>query len=249
MRGRGGFIGHSVSPALYSGAGGIWNIREAESLRRESRWPAGDIVSDAFTGSNGTGLSSRSPDVMQSGASGWANQYGTAAITGNQAYFIAFTYYALFDANIGIATVNANAANCVVRSVVKWGDNGFGYGVGGVVLRYQDANNFLIALSDYVATSCAKWSVVQVQSGAFSELASSQSIGSCLGGSPGQTGQIRVTLNGSSITAEFAANSTTAFTHSLTCTSNVGLSATRHGIYGPSIHSNARWDDFSVRPL
>jgi hypothetical protein len=249
MKPRGGFIGYSVSPALFAGAGGVWNIREAESLKRESRWPGGTIVYDTFTGSNNTSLSSRSPDILQTGATGWTNQFGTAVINTNQASFNSFTYYSHLDANTGIATVNASTANCVVRSIVKWGDNGFGYGFGGIIIRYQDSSNFLLAISDYVGSNCAKWSILQVQSGSASLLVDSQSQGSCLGGLAGQTGQIQVTMNGSNITAQFAANSTSTFTHVLNCSSSVGLSATRHGIYTIDIHGNARWDDFSVIPL
>jgi len=252
MKPRGGFIGYSVSPALFAGAGGVWDIREAESLKRESRWPGGTIVSDTFTGSNNTSLSSRSPDILQTGATGWANQFGTAVINTNQASFNGFDLYEPFgyETYIGIATVNANITNCVVQSVVKWGDNGFGYGYGGIIIRYQDSNNFLVALSEYVGSNCAKWAIFQVQSGSASLLVDSQSQGSCLGGLAGQTGQIRVTMNGSSGTAQFAANSTSTFTHTLNFSSSVGLTTgTRHGLYTSSIMSNARWDDFSVSPL
>jgi hypothetical protein len=249
MKPRGGFIGYSVSPAFYVGAGGVWDIREAESLKRESRWSGGDIVSDTFTGSNNTSLSSRSPDILQTGATGWANQFGTAVINTNQASFNSFDYYSPFEANIGIVTVNANISNCVVRSIIKWGDNGSGWGYGGIIIRYQDSNNFLVLVSEGVTTNCAKWAVFQVQSGSASLLVDSQSQGSCLGALAGQTGQIQITMNGSNITAQFAANSTTTFTHVLSCSSSVGLSATRYGLFTASAHSNARFDDFSVRSL
>jgi len=251
MRPRGGLIGYSVSPALFAGAGGVWNIREAESLQRGNLWSGGGaIVSDTFTGSNNTSLSSRSPDILRTGATGWTNQFGTAVINTNQASFNGFDYYSPFEADIGIATVNAGTANCVVRSIVKWGDNGFGYGYGGIIIRYQDSSNFLVAVSEYVATNCAKWAIFQVQSGSASLLVDSQSQGSCLGALAGQTGQIQVTMNGSSGTAQFAANSTTTFTHTLNFSSNVGLTTgTRHGLFTSSIMSNARFDNFSVSPL
>jgi hypothetical protein len=236
---------------MFAGAGGMWNIREAESLRRDSRWSLiRPIVSDAFTASNGTALSARSPNVLQPGASGWQNQFGTAAITGNQACFTSYSYYGVFGAhNTGLATVNANTANCVVRSRVKWGDNGYGYGFGGLILRYQDSNNFLVALSDYAATNCAKFIVAQVQNGSVSILADSTTRGSCLGGRTGQTGEICIAMNGSAIYADFIANISNAVTHTFNFSSNVGLSATRHGIYTIDIHGNARWDDFSVQPF
>jgi len=253
MRGRAGFIGHSVSPAMFAGAGGVWNIREAESLRRDSQWAfIGDVVSDTFTGSNGAALSSRNPDVIQTGASGWQNQLGTAVINNNQASFNGFSLYEPFgeETYIGIATVNANITNCVVQSTVKWGDNGFGYGYGGLTIRYQDSSNFLLALSEYVGSNCAKWAVYQIQNGSAALLVDSQSQGSCLGGQTGQTGQIQVTMRGSSGTAQFAANSTSTFTHTLNFSSSVGLTTgTRHGLYTYSAMSNARWDNFSVRTL
>ena len=42
MRGRGGYIGASVTPAASatnSAAGGVWTLREAESLKRAATWP------------------------------------------------------------------------------------------------------------------------------------------------------------------------------------------------------------------
>jgi len=42
MRGRGGFIGANVTPAsaaINSAASGVWNLREAESLKRAGTWP------------------------------------------------------------------------------------------------------------------------------------------------------------------------------------------------------------------
>jgi hypothetical protein len=42
MRGRGGFIGANVTPAsaaANSAAGGVWTVREAESLKRAGTWP------------------------------------------------------------------------------------------------------------------------------------------------------------------------------------------------------------------
>jgi hypothetical protein len=42
MRGRGGFIGANATPAsaaVNSAAGGIWTLREAESLKRAGTWP------------------------------------------------------------------------------------------------------------------------------------------------------------------------------------------------------------------
>lgn len=43
MRGRGGFIGANVTPAASSpnsAASGMWNLREAESLKRAGTWPS-----------------------------------------------------------------------------------------------------------------------------------------------------------------------------------------------------------------
>ena len=42
MRGRGGFIGANVTPAasaVNSAASGVWNLREAEALKRAGTWP------------------------------------------------------------------------------------------------------------------------------------------------------------------------------------------------------------------
>jgi len=42
MRGRGGYIGANVTPvasAFNSAAGGVWTVREAESLKRAGTWP------------------------------------------------------------------------------------------------------------------------------------------------------------------------------------------------------------------
>ena len=42
MRGRGGFIGANVTPAaaaINSAASGVWNLREAEALKRAGTWP------------------------------------------------------------------------------------------------------------------------------------------------------------------------------------------------------------------
>jgi len=53
MRGRGGFIGANVTPAsaaINSPASGVWNLREAEALKRAGTWPSSPQPPAAPTG-------------------------------------------------------------------------------------------------------------------------------------------------------------------------------------------------------
>ena len=53
MRGRGGFIGASVTPvsaAVNSAASGVWTVREAESLKRAGTWPSGSVSPTQIAG-------------------------------------------------------------------------------------------------------------------------------------------------------------------------------------------------------
>jgi len=57
MRGRGGFIGANVTPvasAPNSAASGVWNLREAEALKRAGTWPTAPTVPGAPTSVSGT---------------------------------------------------------------------------------------------------------------------------------------------------------------------------------------------------
>jgi hypothetical protein len=218
-------------------------------------YPVSLFVSDTFTGTNGTALSSRSPDSLTPAGSGWISHYGTASITNNTAYFSSFGTHGTFG-TIGAASINSSASDCTITCQIKWGDNSFGYGVGYLLFRYQDSANFWIAGSDYVSSSCARWTVWEIANNVATRRIDSQSYGSCLGGLAGQTGQVQVILSGSTITAKFAANSTSAFTNTYTYNSaTTALTATRHGIYLPydnnnmgSAFANARFDNFTVTP-
>jgi len=57
MRGRGGFIGANVTPAsaaINSAASGVWNLREAEGLKRAGTWPSSPQPPAAPTGLTAT---------------------------------------------------------------------------------------------------------------------------------------------------------------------------------------------------
>jgi len=57
MRGRGGYIGTNVTPvsaAVNSAAGGVWTVREAESLKRAGTWPTAAFAPDSPTSLSGT---------------------------------------------------------------------------------------------------------------------------------------------------------------------------------------------------
>ena len=57
MRGRGGFIGENVTPAsaaINSAASGVWNLREAEGLKRAGTWPSSPQPPAAPTGLTAT---------------------------------------------------------------------------------------------------------------------------------------------------------------------------------------------------
>lgn len=205
------------------------------------RAPHDSINRETFTASDGTLLSSHSTSSFS-----WTSQYGTAAITGNEGYFSSLPYLARWDIPYGLTTFEGGTSNGIVGSKISWGDNGYGYGAGYLIFRFVDMNNYMIASSDYVSTNCAKFNIVSVINGTATELASTQTQAACLGGKPGQTGQIEVTLNGSAISAKFSANSTSTFTYTLTANSDHFLNATKHGF--ASIWSNTRWDDFYFNP-
>jgi hypothetical protein len=194
---------------------------------------------DTFTDSSGVLLSSHTSGGLQ-----WTSRWGTANIDSNgMAYFSSTPTITRWQVSYGLATCDC-PNNATIEGVCKWGDNGYGYGTGYLIFRYVDMDNYMVASSDYVASSCSKFNIVYVQNGVATELASSQSQASCLGGLTGQTGRIFVSFNGSAITARFAANSTSTYNVTLNATSSLFTTATKAGI--AVTWPNTRWDNFTI---
>jgi hypothetical protein len=72
MRARGGFIGANVTPAsaaVNSAASGVWNVREAESLKRAGTWPTTFVNPTSITGLQ-LWLDASDPSVLFDATSG-----------------------------------------------------------------------------------------------------------------------------------------------------------------------------------
>lgn len=180
-----------------------------------------DIISDTFTGANGTSLTVHAPDVNTPGNS-WVNGVGTWTIQTNKAGNTA-------GVNNQSALIDANCADCDVSADVTLVAGSTRLGVIG---RWIDASNF--------------WQLILTVAGAQIQLIERNAATNTVRASAaitvadGETHNVKLSLSGTTLTGTMDGANTVSYTSSSFQTS------TTHGIHATNMLTTERHDNFRV---
>ena len=187
------------------------------------------IVSDAFTGTNGTSISGRAPSPTTAG-SNWVINSGAWTIQGNQARQSTHgdvNYLLSVDCGVSDGTISADVVipNTALFSFAA-----------GVAFRVVDNNNYCIAALSADGT----FTVYKVETGTPSQIGT-QSTGNTI--TPSSTTSISVVLSGTSIIAKIDGVT------KVSTASVFQSTATKHGLYtysGSTGFTTQEFDNFLV---
>jgi len=183
------------------------------------------LVYDTFTDDDDTTLPNHTPDKDSIG-DGWTDVVAGITIESNKASDNDGSYRSVIDAGDADVTVEATM-------VIQGGGNGFN----GVLIRYKNSTNFLIAGCDVVNDKVTVWrclaSVWAEQAGNAYE---------SFDFTAGETRTVRAVLSGTSIEVFIDGNS------EATATVSDFQTETVHGLYNDAAGGgvDATWDNFSI---
>lgn len=180
------------------------------------------LVLDLFVDTEGTALASHTPDIDTVGT-GWTEVVSGITIESNRASDNQADRQAVIDAGV---------ADCRIRVDLVANSVNFT----GIIFRYQNSTNFLIAGADTIFSRVAIWKNV---AGVFTNLA-----GNTTPAIPqGTAGTLDVRLLGSNIKLLWDG------VEYLDITETTGQSETEHGLYedGDTWSADATWDNFRIQ--